>query len=157
MKNEIIKIMFVCHGNICRSPMAQFVMQDMVDSQGLSDKFYIASAATSTEEIGNPVHPGTKRKLAEHGISCEGKRAVRLTAADYERYDYIIAMDSLNIRNISRIIRADKDNKIFKLLDFTASKGDIADPWFTGNFDITYSDIVRGCRGLLEHIVNTNL
>ncbi|MGN0498951.1 MAG: low molecular weight protein-tyrosine-phosphatase [Acutalibacteraceae bacterium] len=148
------KIMFVCHGNICRSPMAQFVMQDMVDKMGLHDEFYIASAATSTEEIGNPVHPGTRRKLQENGISCEGKRAVQIKASDYERYDYIIMMDSLNMRNLRRIIKNDDKHKIYKLLDFTQSGGDIADPWYTGNFDITYSDIVRGCRGLLEHIVS---
>ncbi len=146
------KIMFVCHGNICRSPMAQFVMQDMVDKAGLHDEFYISSAATSTEEIGNPVHPGTRRKLNENGISCEGKRAVQIKAADYERYDYIIVMDSLNMRNLRRIIKNDDKQKIHKLLDFTPGGGDIADPWYTGNFDVTYSDIVRGCRGLLEHM-----
>ena len=147
------KIMFVCHGNICRSPMAQFVMQDMVDKAGLHDEFYISSAATSTEEIGNPVHPGTRRKLNENGISCEGKRAVQIKAADYERYDYIIVMDSLNMRNLRRIIKNDDKQKIHKLLDFTPGGGDIADPWYTGNFDVTYRDIVRGCRGLLEHIM----
>lgn len=147
------RIMFVCHGNICRSPMAQFVMQDMVDKMGLHDEFYISSAATSTEEIGNPVHPGTRRKLQENGISCEGKRAVQIKAADYERYDYIIVMDSLNMRNLRRIIKSDDKHKIHKLLDFTQSGGDIADPWYTGNFDLTYSDIVRGCRGLLEHMI----
>ncbi|MGN0456608.1 MAG: low molecular weight protein-tyrosine-phosphatase [Acutalibacteraceae bacterium] len=146
------KIMFVCHGNICRSPMAQFVMQDMVDKAGLHDEFYISSAATSTEEIGNPVHPGTRRKLNENGISCEGKRAVQIKTADYERYDYIIVMDSLNMRNLRRIIKNDDKQKIHKLLDFTPGGGDIADPWYTGNFDVTYSDIVRGCRGLLEHM-----
>lgn len=146
------KIMFVCHGNICRSPMAQFVMQDMVDKAGLHDEFYISSAATSTEKIGNPVHPGTRRKLNENGISCEGKRAVQIKAADYERYDYIIVMDSLNMRNLRRIIKNDDKQKIHKLLDFTPGGGDIADPWYTGNFDVTYSDIVRGCRGLLEHM-----
>ena len=146
------KIMFVCHGNICRSPMAQFVMQDMVDKAGLHDEFLISSAATSTEEIGNPVHPGTRRKLNENGISCEGKRAVQIKTADYERYDYIIVMDSLNMRNLRRIIKNDDKQKIHKLLDFTPGGGDIADPWYTGNFDVTYSDIVRGCRGLLEHM-----
>lgn len=145
------KIMFVCHGNICRSPMAQFVMQDMVDKMGLHDEFYISSAATSTEEIGNPVHPGTRRKLAENGISCDGKRAVQIKESDYDRYDYIIVMDSLNMRNLRRIIKNDDKYKIHKLLDFS-SGGDIADPWYTGNFDVTYSDIVRGCRGLIEHM-----
>ncbi|MCQ4022294.1 MULTISPECIES: low molecular weight protein-tyrosine-phosphatase [unclassified Ruminococcus] len=147
------KIMFVCHGNICRSPMAQFVMQDMVDKAGLSNEFYISSAATSTEEIGNPVHTGTRRKLSENGISCEGKRAVQIKASDYQRYDYIIVMDSLNMKNLRRIIKSDDKQKIYKLLDFTQAGGDIADPWYTGNFDITFSDIVRGCRGLLEHII----
>lgn len=157
MNSNKIKIMFVCHGNICRSPMAQFVMQNMVDKQGLSQRFMIASSATSSEELGNPVHYGTKQKLSEHGISCDGKRATKLKSADYDEYDYIVVMDSLNMRNLSKLIRHDNDKKIFKLLDFTASGGDIADPWYTGNFDLTYSDVVRGCRGLLEHIKKNNL
>ena len=148
----LIKILFVCHGNICRSPMAQFIMQDMVDKKGLSDKFFIASAATSTEEIGNGVYHSAKRKLNENGISCDGKRAVQLKSRDYEYYDYIIAMDSLNMRNIKKIIKTDEDGKIHKLLDFTETGGDIADPWYSGDFDTAYNDILRGCRALLERL-----
>lgn len=148
----MIKVMFVCHGNICRSPMAEFVFKDMVKRAGIADKLYIASSATSREEIGNPVHYGTKAKLAEAGISSNGKYAVQLTKDDYEEYDYIIGMDSYNIRNINKIIGYDKDSKVYKLLDFVDG-GDIADPWYTGNFDETYSDVVRGCKGLLERIV----
>ena len=147
----MIKVMFVCHGNICRSPMAEFVFKDMVKKAGCADEFYIASSATSCEEIGNPVHHGTKSKLSEFGISTKGKYAVQLTKADYDEYDYIIGMDSYNIRNIQRIIGYDKDDKVYKLLDF-ADRGDIADPWYTGNFDETYDDIVRGCKGLLAKI-----
>ena len=148
----MIKIMFVCHGNICRSPMAEFVLKDMVKKKRVEDRFQIASSATSREELGNPVHYGTREKLAEVGISVAGKYAVQLTKADYEEYDYLIAMDSMNVRNILRIIGEDKDNKVCKLLDF-AEGGDIADPWYTGNFDVTYDDIVRGCTGLLEKLL----
>ena len=143
----MVKILFVCHGNICRSPMAEFVMKDMAERTGLD--LYIASAATSTEEIGNGVHYGTKRKLAEHGISCDGKRAVQMKKSDYDKYDYIIGMDDWNIRNINRIIGSDPDGKVYKLLGF-AGGGDIADPWYTHNFDVTYDDILRGCRGLVK-------
>ena len=143
----MIRIMFVCHGNICRSPMAEFIMKDLVkDSR--SD-FYIASSATSREEIGNGVHYGTKKKLAEFGISCEGKHAVQLTRADYDKYDYIVAMDTMNIRNIFRIIGNDPQKKVYKLLDFCGG-GDVADPWYTGDFDATYRDVLRGCKALLK-------
>ncbi len=145
----MIKVMFVCHGNICRSPMAEFVLRDMTNKMGMGDKFIIASSATSTEDIGNGVHHGTKSKLAEHGISTKGKYAVQLTRRDYEKYDYIIAMDSFNIRNIKRIIGEDNDGKVYKLLDF-AGGGDIADPWYTGDFDETYDDVVRGCTAFLK-------
>ena len=148
----MIKIMFVCHGNICRSPMAEFVLKDMVKKKRVEDRFQIASSATSREELGNPVHYGTREKLAEVGISVAGKYAVQLTKADYEEYDYLIAMDSINVRNILCIIGEDKDKKVCKLLDF-AEGGDIADPWYTGNFDVTYEDIVRGCTGLLEKLL----
>ncbi len=148
----MIKIMFVCHGNICRSPMAEFVLKDMVKKKRVEDSFQIASSATSREELGNPVHYGTREKLAEVGISTAGKYAVQLTKADYQEYDYLIAMDSMNVRNILRIIGEDKDNKVCKLLDF-AEGGDIADPWYTGNFYVTYDDIVRGCTGLLEKLL----
>lgn len=147
------KIMFVCHGNICRSPMAEFVLKDMVNKKGLKDMFYIASSATSTEEIGNPVHYGTKSKLREVGISTEGKYAVQLTKKDYDKYDYFIGMDERNIINMCRILKDDPDKKIHKLLDFTCSKGsDIADPWYSGNFEQTYKDVYEGCKKLLEYI-----
>ena len=145
----MIKILFVCHGNICRSPMAEFVMRDMASKAGVD--VYTASAATSTEEIGNPVHHGTRAKLAEHGIYTAGKYAVQLKRSDYEKYDYIIGMDTYNMRNIMRMLGSDDENKVYKLLDF-ADGGDIADPWYTGNFDETYDDVVRGCTGLLEKI-----
>ena len=151
------KILFVCHGNICRSPMAEFVMKDIVAKAGKSDEFVIASCATSTEEIGNPVHYGTKRKLAEVGITCDGKRAVQLTKSDYDKYDYIIAMDSMNLRNLQRIVGFDNEKKIHRLLEFTNYSRDVADPWYTGNFDVTYTDIDNGCRALLEYIKEHNL
>ncbi len=144
------KILFVCHGNICRSPMAEFVMKDLVKKAGVSA--VIASAATSTEELGNPVHRGTRLKLAEYHISCAGKTARQMTRADYDTYDYIIAMDDMNVRNILRIIGKDPENKVLKLLSFAGETGDIADPWYTGNFDRTYDDVFRGCMGLLEKI-----
>lgn len=139
------KIMFVCHGNICRSPMAEFIFRDMLKKEGLESEFYVASCATSTEEIwggiGNPVYPPAKAELKKHGISCDGKRAVQLKKSDYDKYDMFIAMDSNNIRNIGRIFGSDPDGKVHKMMDFTDRKGDVADPWYTGNFDITYSDI----------------
>lgn len=149
----MILILFVCHGNICRSPMAEFVFRHMVKKSSLLDKFSIASSATSREEIGNPVHFGTKNKLREVGISCEGKRAVQFTRKDYDMYDYIICMDSYNIKNALRIVGQDKDGKIFRLLDFTSCPRDIADPWYTGNFDETYNDITEGCKALLDSIL----
>ena len=149
----MIKVLFVCHGNICRSPMAEYVLKDMVKKSGMDSKFHIDSAATSTEEIGNGVHYGTRRKLAEVGISCGGHKARQIMKQDYETYDYIIGMDSANIKNIERIVGYDKDKKVYKLLDFTNSSRDIADPWYTGNFDRTYEDIVEGCEGLLKHLL----
>lgn len=148
----MIKINFVCHGNICRSPMAEFVFKDMVKKAGIAEHFEICSSATSTEEIGNGVHYGTRRKLAEVGISAEGKRAVQFKNADYSRFDYIVVMDSNNRRNLLKIIGNDTDSKVHKLLDF-ALGGDIADPWYTGNFDLTYDDVVMGCKGLLDFIM----
>lgn len=147
----MIRILFVCHGNICRSPMAEFVMKDLVHKTKLED-VYIASAATSTEEIGNPVHHGTRRKLAGYGISVDGKYAVQMTRSDYDKYDYIIAMDSMNVRNIMRIIGNDPEEKVRKLLSFAGDSGDIADPWYTGNFDDTYDDVYMGCMALLNEI-----
>jgi len=152
MVESMIKIMFVCHGNICRSPMAEFVLKDMVKKQGIADRFLISSSATSTEEIGNPVHRGTKKKLAEHEISVDGKCAVQLRKSDYEKYDYIIAMDSFNIKNIIRIIVQDTDKKVSRLLDFSDNPRDIADPWYTGNFDDTYNDVKEGCEALLQYL-----
>lgn len=139
----MIKILFVCHGNICRSPMAEFVMKDLVKKAGLSDEFYIASAATSTEEIGNGVHYGTRKKLAEFGISVDGKYAVQLKKSDYAKYDYIIGMDSYNLRNMKRMLPNDTENKIHLLLDWSDNPRDIADPWYTGDFDVTYNDVKR--------------
>ena len=144
------KILFVCHGNICRSPMAEFVMKDMVEKAGLQDDFYIESAATSTEEIGNEVYPPAKRKLAEHGISCKGKTARQMRQADYNRFDLLIGMDEWNIRNMTRICGGDPEGKIRKLLDYTNRKGDVADPWYTGNFEATWQDVTEGCECLLK-------
>ena len=149
----MIRVLFVCHGNICRSPMAEFVLKDMVKKQGMGDFFQIASCATSTEEIGNGVHPGTKKKLAEKGITVKGKTAVQIKKSDYDTYDYILAMDERNIVNMKRIIGDDKKNKVSRLLDFTSHPRDIADPWYTGNFDITYQDIVEGCEAFLQHVL----
>lgn len=149
----MIKILFVCHGNICRSPMAEFIMKDMVKKAGLEHKFYIASAATSTEEIGNPVHYGTTERLQREGISTTGKRAVQLNKKDYNKYDYLIGMDSANIRNMKRILGENSEGKIELLLKYAGLSRDIADPWYTGNFDKTYQDIVLGCQALLEYIM----
>jgi protein-tyrosine phosphatase len=149
----MVKILFVCHGNICRSPMAEFVMKDMVQKAGAADDFFIASAATSTEEIGNPVHHGTRNRLAREGISVAGKYARQMTQRDYEEYDYLIGMDHWNLRNMQRITGPDTDNKLSLLLDYTDRAGaDIADPWYTGNFEETYNDIVEGCTALLRNL-----
>lgn len=144
------KILFVCHGNICRSPMAEFIMKRLVSEAGRTDEFEIASAATSTEEIGNSVYPPARRKLAEHGISCEGKTARQLRRDDYDHYDLLIGMDSYNIRNMQRMCGGDSEGKIHMLLDYTDRPGDVADPWYTGNFDSTYRDCLEGCRELLK-------
>lgn len=154
----MIKIMFVCHGNICRSPMAEFVFKNIVEKKGMVNEFYIASSATSTEEIGNPVYLLARRKLMEHNISCEGKHSVQLRKEDYEQYDYIVAMDQKNIKNIFRIIKKeDSDKKVYKLLDFTDNSKDIADPWYSGDFDTTYNEIVEGCKWMLDFIVKKEL
>ena len=144
------KILFVCHGNICRSPMAEFVMKDLVQKRGLSDRIFIASAATSTEELGNPVHPGTRRKLQEHGIRCNGKTARQLTRGDYAEYDLLIGMDEYNMRNMRRMLGGDPEGKLYKLLSFCGSEADVADPWYTGDFDETWRDVLRGCEALLN-------
>ena len=150
---SMYKIMMICHGNICRSTMAEMVLKDMVRKRGLEDQFHIDSAATSREEIGNGVHHGTRRKLAEVGIPCDDHRAKQVTMKDYEEFDYLILMDENNMRNIKRIIPTDPDGKISKLLQWAGSEESIADPWYTGNFDETYDDVVRGCEGLLKHIL----
>jgi len=153
----MIKIMFVCLGNICRSPMAEYVFKDLVKKKGLEHEFFIASAATSSEEIGNPVHHGTRNKLRKYGISTDGKRAILLTSKDYHNYDYIIGMEKANIQNMNRILGQDTQNKIYRLLDFTKRPRDIADPWYTGNFDLTYNDVQEGCEALLEYIITNDL
>lgn len=148
----MIKILFICHGNICRSPMAEFVMKHLVEEAGLSEQFEIASAATSTEEIGNPVYPPARRKLAEHGIGCDGKTARQMTRQDYTYYDCIIAMDRNNLRNLKRMLGEDTDHKISLLMDYTQRPGDVADPWYTGDFEATWVDVLEGCKGLLAYL-----
>ena len=146
------RVLFVCHGNICRSPMAEFVMKDLVKNAGLERKFSIASAATSTEEIGCPVYPPARRKLAEHGIGCAGHAARQLTAADYDHWDYLVGMDVANLRNMRRICGGDPEGKISLLLHWADRSGDVADPWYTGDFDATWRDVLAACSGLLAHI-----
>ena len=150
MKDTKTKILFVCHGNICRSPMAEFVMKDLVSQAGLEGRFTIESAATSNEEIGNPVYPPARRKLAEHGISSAGKTARRMTSADYSRFDLLIGMDDWNISNMQRICGGDPEGKIHKLLEFAGRAGDISDPWYTGDFEATWQDVHEGCKGLID-------
>lgn len=153
----MINVMMVCHGNICRSTMAEFVLKDMVEKEGLSDKFHIESSATSREEIGNPVHHGTRKKLAEVGISTVGKYARQITKKDYKEFDYILIMDDMNRRNLKRVVGEDVDNKVYKLLHFAGSERDIADPWYTGNFDVTYDDVMEGCSAFLEYCKQNEL
>ncbi len=149
----MIKILFVCHGNICRSPMAEFVMKDMICKKGLADKFEIASAATSTEELGNPVYPQTRQILSRHGISCEGKRARQMTNDDYRYFDYIVAMDRNNLRNMERFVGSDPERKVSMLMDHTDHPRDVADPWYTRDFEATWRDVNEGCAALLQKIV----
>lgn len=150
----MIKILFVCHGNICRSPMAEFVMKDLLEKTGREYEFEISSAATSTEEIrsgiGNPVYPPAKKLLAKKGIDCSGKRARQMTRSDYDYYDLLIGMDNWNIRNMLRITGGDPDGKIKMLLDFTNRPGEVADPWYSGDFETTYRDVLEGCEGILK-------
>ena len=148
--------MFVCHGNICRSPMAEFIFKDLAEKQGIADRFVVSSSATSTEEIwngvGNPVYPSAKAELAKHGLSCNGKRAVQLKKSDYDKYNIFIGMDSANIRNMLRIFGGDPDGKVRKLMDYTDRGGDVADPWYSDRFDVAYQDILEGCAALLKAV-----
>ena len=147
------KIIFVCLGNICRSPMAEFVMKDIVEKAGLSHEFEIASAATSTYEIGNPVYPPARQKLAEHGIDCKGKTARQITKRDYDYYDYIVAMDHSNLHNLRNMLGEDHQRKISLLMDYTSRPADVADPWYTGDFQATWDDVTEGCEALLSFIL----
>ena len=146
------KILFVCHGNICRSPMAEFVMKDLVEKAGLEEAFHIESAACTREEIGNPVYPPARRKLAEHGIGCEGKTARLLTRRDYQSYDLLIGMDDENIWDMRRICGGDPEKKIHLLMDYTQRPGEVSDPWYTRDFEATWRDVEEGCQGLLEQL-----
>ena len=149
----LYRILFVCHGNICRSPMGEFILKDLAAKAGLADRFQIESAATSTEEIGNPVYPPARRKLAQHGIDCAGKTARQLTAADYGRFDLLLGMDRANIRNMTRICGGDPQGKIHLLMEYAGHPGrEVADPWYTGDFDATWDDVLAGCQGLLRKI-----
>ena len=148
----MVRILFVCHGNICRSPMAEFVMKDLVKQAGLESRFYIESAATSTEELGSPVYPPARRKLAEHGIDCTGKTARQLRREDYARFDLLVGMDQANLRNMKRICGGDPEGKLSLLRDYTARPGDVADPWYTGDFEATWRDVEEGCRNLLSRL-----
>lgn len=148
----MIRVLFVCHGNICRSTLAQSVFTHKVKMMGLENKFYINSMATSTEELGNPPHRGTVRKLNEVGIPVVPHRATQISWNDYDKYDYIIGMDSWNMRNLDRMLKGDPDGKLYKFLTFAGSERDIADPWYTGNFDETYEDVVEGCEGFLNYL-----
>lgn len=148
----MVKILFVCHGNICRSPMAEFILKDLVRKANLQQDFFIESAATSTEEIGNPVYPPARRKLREHGIDCDGKTARQLSGRDYDRFDLLIGMDRANLRNMQRICGGDPDGKMHRLMDFTSCPGDVADPWYTGDFEQTWQDAEAGCRALLQKL-----
>ena len=150
----MIKILFVCHGNICRSPMAEMIMKELVRREGLADNFTIASCATSTEEIGNPVYPPARSELARRGIPCERRGARQLTRRDYAEYDLLICMDDWNVRNTLRITGGDPEGKVRKLLAFAGRGGDVADPWYSDRFDIAYEDILEGCTALLEAILN---
>ena len=146
----MIRILFLCHGNICRSPMAEFIMKDLVKKTGLEQSIQIESAATSTEEIGNPVYPPACRKLSEHGVDCSGKRARQLLNSDYEKYDLLIGMDNADLRRMYQICGGDFADKMHLLMDFTDHPGEVADPWYTGNFEETWKNVLAGCQGLLS-------
>lgn len=146
----MIKILFICHGNICRSPLAEFVMKDFLNKRGAGDSVYVESAATSREEIGNDIHRGTRRILEREGIPYTSRKARQVTKTDYENFDYLIIMDEENRRGLRRIIPCDPECKIFKLMEYAGESRDVADPWYTGNFDVTYDDIKRGIEGFWE-------
>ena len=148
----MINILFICHGNICRSPMAEFVMKNLVSKAGLENRFHIESAASSTEEVGSPVYPPARRKLAEHGIGCAGKTARQLKKCDYDQYDLLIGMDRANLRNMQRICGGDCDGKMHLLMEYTSAPRDVADPWYTGDFETTWRDVLAGCQGLLQAV-----
>ena len=150
----MIKLLFVCHGNICRSPMAEFVMRDLASRSGMSARFHIESAATSAEELGNPVYPPARRKLREHGIDCAGKTARRLRQEDYDEYDLLIGMDKANIRNITRMCGGDPEGKIRLLMSYTGAEREVADPWYTGDFEATWRDVSAGCAALLDSLTD---
>lgn len=151
----MIKILFVCHGNICRSPMAEFIMKKLVREKGLDDSFEIASAATSSEELGNPVYPPVRKLLAENGIDSSSKHARRIKSSDYDYYDYLIGMDSANIRNMVNFFGGDKEGKIHLLMEFAGINKDVADPWYTRDFNETWNDVNLGCSSLLEALSRT--
>ncbi len=146
-------ILFVCHGNICRSPMAEYVFADLARKRGLAERFVVASAATSTEELGQPVHPGTRRVLTAHAVACPPRKARQMTATDYARYDLLVCMDNRNLANMRRIVGGDPESKMHRLLDYTTQPRDVDDPWYTGDFDTTYADAVNGCEALLTHLL----
>lgn len=152
----MVKVLFICHGNICRSPMAEFILKDMTAARGIAGRFHIESAATSYEEIGNPVYPPARAELARHGISCAGKQARKLRKADFENFDYLIAMEGYNLRNIRREFGEALTRRVSLLLDYTDHPGDIDDPWYTGAFDVAYRQIAEGCEGFLAHIEGQN-
>ncbi len=152
--SDKIKVLFVCHGNICRSPMAESIFTEMVREAGLADRFEIASAAATREDLGSPPHYGAARKLREEGVPLIPHYATLMTRQDYQDYDYIIGMDRENMRALNRISGGDPEGKIYKMLDFAGIHRDVADPWFSGNFDAAYRDIVAGCRGLLDNLKN---
>lgn len=148
----MIKILFICHGNICRSPMAEFIFKDIIKRNNTEDLFYVESAATSTEELGNPVYPPAKRILNSHGINCDGKYSRQMTIDDYDKFDYIIAMDKRNLRNMTVFCGDDKDDKISLLLDYCNEDRDVIDPWYSGDFESAYRDVLNGCNALYEFL-----